>query len=98
MQDFCQGRGLELQRIKHFSLNGDVGPVDPDLQCERPMPCDACNRIRLTADGYFKPCLKSDDEIEVDFEDIGACLRRAVDAKPVAGTSCNGRSMRQIGG
>jgi cyclic pyranopterin phosphate synthase len=98
MQDFCTAQDLELQRIRHFSLNGDTGPADSEIPCERPMPCDACNRLRLTSDGFFKPCLMSDSEIEVDFEDIEACLRRAVEEKPEAGSSCNGRSMRQIGG
>ncbi len=98
MRDFCAAKGLALQRIRHFSLSGAMASMGPDVPCERPMPCDMCNRLRLTSDGFFKPCLMSDSEIEVDFEEIEGCLRRAVEAKPEAGSSCNGRSMRQIGG
>jgi cyclic pyranopterin phosphate synthase len=98
MREFCLARGFELQRIRHFSLTGDAVWTEQEVECERPMPCDMCNRLRLTSDGYLKPCLMSDSEIEVDFNDLESCLRRAVEAKPNAGTSCNGRSMRQIGG
>jgi len=29
--------------------------------------CSACNRLRLTADGKLKPCLESDEEIDIKF-------------------------------
>ena len=60
--------------------------------------CSFCNRLRLTADGYLLPCLKSHTEIEVDFDDIEGCFARAVKAKPPEGTSNDRRTMRQIGG
>jgi len=97
MRAFCAASDLELQRIRHFSLTGEV-VSDNREECERPLPCDRCNRLRLTADGYLLPCLKSRTEIEVDFDDIEASFARAVNTKPAAGTSNDRRSMRQIGG
>ncbi len=98
MEEFCRERGLLLQRIRHFSLSdrGDALLADP--VCDRPLPCTECNRLRLTSDGMLKPCLFSDAEIGVDFEDIEGSILRAVSAKPEQGDSCTGRHMREIGG
>jgi len=57
--------------------------------------CGACNRIRLTADGMFRPCLLSDSMIDVktalrsgaDDEAIAGLVRAAVAAKPESGRS-----------
>jgi len=65
---------------------------------ERPPPCSACNKLRLTADGFFKPCLFSEDEIKVDLDDIQRSLLDAVALKPESGSSCRNRTMCQIGG
>lgn len=40
---------------------GKVGLISP-ISCKF---CDACNRIRLTADGMVKYCLHSDDELNI---------------------------------
>ncbi len=52
--------------------------------------CSECNRIRLTADGKLRPCLFSDEEIDLKTamqngasdEDIGRILEGAVFSKP----------------
>jgi len=98
MRSFCAREGLVLQTINRFSLSKRTGDTEPLHDIDRPLPCDRCNRLRLTADGYLKPCLFSDIEIKVDFEDIEGSIRKAVEAKPVKGTACSDRSMRQIGG
>lgn len=98
MERFCRERGLRLQRIRHFSLEDRGEALLQDPVCDRPLPCTECNRLRLTADGRLKPCLFSDVEIEVDFEDIAGSIMRAVSAKPQQGESCTGRNMREIGG
>jgi cyclic pyranopterin phosphate synthase len=70
--------------------------------------CEDCNRLRLTADGYLRPCLLSDSEVALREairagEDILSLLQKAVAMKPeghelssYAGSS--GRCMMQIGG
>ena len=98
MRAFCGGKGLVLQTIKQFSLYDRAGEPATDIPCDRPQPCELCDKLRLTADGYLLPCLFSDKEIEVDLEHIEMSLRRAVAAKPRKGTCCSNRLMCQIGG
>ncbi len=49
--------------------------------------CQNCNRLRLTADGYLRPCLLQDNEINVrealrSGEPLIPLFQNAVDAKP----------------
>jgi cyclic pyranopterin phosphate synthase len=70
--------------------------------------CQSCNRLRLTADGFLRPCLLKDDEINLkEALRSGAALipllQRAVDAKPeghelVMKNYPESRRMAQIGG
>jgi cyclic pyranopterin phosphate synthase len=98
MRSFCAREGLVLQTINRFSLSRRSGGTESPHDFDRPLPCEKCNRLRLTADGYLKPCLFSDIEVRVDFGDLEGSIRKAVEAKPTEGTSCTERSMRQIGG
>ena len=97
MQAFCRETGLHLQKIMRFSLY-DRDDLSRRFQTERPPECTNCNRLRLTADGFLKPCLFSDDEIKVDFNDIEGSIRKAVSGKPKSGTACKNRFMNEIGG
>lgn len=97
MQLFCRRRGLILQKIMQFSLY-DRDDVSSRFRTDRPPDCRGCNRLRLTADGFLKPCLFSEQEIAVDFDDIAGSLRQAVAAKPLSGRACRNRTMCQIGG
>jgi cyclic pyranopterin phosphate synthase len=98
MRAFCGERGLVLQTIKQFSLyDREEDPVH-GISCDRPQPCGLCDKLRLTADGFLKPCLFSDKEIRVDLDNIELSLRKAVAAKPRRGTCCSNRLMCQIGG
>jgi len=96
MKEFCNENGFILQQIKEFSLYSRKKELP--FSFDRPQPCSICNKIRLTADGYFKPCLFSNREIPVDMEDIENSILAAVGRKPLRGTACSNRSMRQIGG
>ena len=81
---------------------GNVGLISPVSDNF----CDGCNRIRLTADGRFKPCLHAPEEFSVKGMDVTEMMeqfRRAVLAKPrwhgefsTRGTA--GREMNEIGG
>ena len=97
MKAFCEQRDLQLQKIMRFSLY-DRADLSRRFEVERPPKCSRCNRLRLTADGFLKPCLFSDNEIRVDFGDIGSSIREAVAKKPENGSSCRNRLMSQIGG
>lgn len=97
MRHFCDQRGIALQRIMQFSLY-DRQDVGTRLRTERPPGCADCNRLRLTADGFLKPCLFSEDEIRIDFNNIRDSLLAAVAGKPENGSACHSRHMSQIGG
>jgi len=97
MKAFCEQRHLQLQKIMQFSLY-DRADLSKRFRTERPPECSHCNRLRLTADGFLKPCLFSDDEVKVDFNDIAGSILEAVAKKPVNGSSCRNRFMSQIGG
>jgi len=97
MKAFCERRGLQLQKIMQFSLY-DRADLSRRFRTERPPKCSRCNRLRLTADGFLKPCLFSDNEIKVDFSNIAGSILKAVAKKPENGSSCRNRLMSQIGG
>ena len=83
---------------------GTVGLISP-VSCSF---CSECNRIRLTADGFMKPCLHSAEEFPLrglHGEVLRDAIRAAVDAKPEAHIdftksrrSESLRDMNQIGG
>lgn len=69
--------------------------------------CGECNRLRLTTDGVLRPCLFSDDEIDVRTvlrsgtdEQVRATINAALKAKPESHNQRHGtvRRMSQIGG
>jgi cyclic pyranopterin phosphate synthase len=98
MKDFCRSRGLILQTIRQFTLFKRVGALEYAGDEDRPPKCTSCNRLRLTADGFLKSCLFSDEEVRVDFTDIEGSILNAVHDKPFSGQSCTTRTMSQIGG
>lgn len=63
---------------------GKVGLINP-ISCSF---CSECNRLRITSDGKIKPCLHSDEEIDLmhivrnDLEHLGNKLLEAVKRKP----------------
>ena len=94
---------------RYFRLpeaRGSIGFISPVSEHF----CQACNRLRLTADGKLRPCLFSDDEVDLREpmrqgatpQDIKRLIREAASCKPEGhrlkiGVSCE-RFMAQIGG
>ena len=95
MEHYCRDKSLILQKIHQYSLT-EVKTDNHNY--DRPPRCGGCDRLRLTSDGYFKPCLHSDREIKVNFNDIRASIIEAVQVKPMRGDVCSGRAMISIGG
>lgn len=96
MRAFCSKKGLQLQTISHFSLNDRQS--GSARSADRPRGCDTCDRLRLTADGFIKPCLFSNDEIKAGTNDINGAFLKATSLRPQSGAFCTARSMVQIGG
>jgi cyclic pyranopterin phosphate synthase len=55
-----------------FRLADGLGTVGFISQISNDL-CSRCNRIRLTADGFLRPCLMADGEV-----DVGSALRRGI--------------------
>lgn len=88
---------------------GDVGVISP-VSCRF---CDLCNRLRLTADGYLRPCLTSEGQVDLRPalrphlrpDSIADGFRAATAGRPLHGTyhtsderPGTARSMAAIGG
>lgn len=83
---------------------GRVGVISPVSHSF----CSDCNKIRITSDGFVKPCLHLPAEYSIkglDEEQMRDRLREAIENKPLShkGLSCGskslaGRSMNEIGG
>ncbi len=98
------GSGGVAKLYRLPGAQGDIGLISP---LSRHF-CGECSRIRLTADGYLKPCLHSPAEFGIkglDFAGMVGQFQRAVMEKPAChgGLSAQkrsgaGRDMNRIGG
>lgn len=94
---------------RYFKLpgaKGSIGFISPVSEHF----CFNCNRLRLTADGKLRPCLLSDEEIELrpalqqpTTSALKEMIEKAVTSKPQShclaeGLSPKGRPMTQVGG
>jgi cyclic pyranopterin phosphate synthase len=95
---------------RSFRLPGALGTVGFISQITNDI-CQRCNRLRLTADGFLRPCLMADGEVDLRTplrsgatdEDIRDLFRLTVKHKPYEhrledGIAPVGRNMSQIGG
>jgi cyclic pyranopterin phosphate synthase len=92
---YAATQGLEVRFIRRMDLSrGTFFTVDGG----RGGDCPRCNRLRLSSDGYVRPCLFSNLSFSV--RELGAveALSRAVIFKPPAGSVCTDRAMHAIGG
>ena len=93
-----------------FRLPGAKGTVGFISQISSDL-CVNCNRIRLTSDGFLRPCLMSDGELDLrgplrsgaSDEDLTGLFQHVVAHKPerhylAEGQKVTGRGMSQIGG
>jgi cyclic pyranopterin phosphate synthase len=93
-----------------FRLAGAKGTVGFISQISHDL-CSRCNRLRLTADGFLRPCLMSDGELSLrdplragaSDQDIEELILHVVAHKPerhylAEGQRVTGRGMSQIGG
>lgn len=92
---FADKMGLQIRFISQMNLEyGNFSVVDGGTGGD----CKICNRLRLTANGFVKPCLFSDKEYSV--RELGAreAMLRAVEFKPEKGVSCLNGNFYNIGG
>jgi GTP 3',8-cyclase len=91
---------------KYYGFQGSKGTVGFISALSHPF-CDACNRLRLTAEGKLRTCLFSDEELDVRSvlrlgtdAGIQSVIQAAIAAKPESHNMRVGtlRRMSQIGG
>jgi len=103
---FTPGNG-PARYFRFPAASGTVGFISPLSEHF----CFNCNRLRLTADGKLRPCLLSDEEIDlkkplregVSPDEVSQLIRQAVASKPERhrlqeGVLPKGRPMCQVGG
>ena len=93
--EFGRRRGFEVRFIHRMDLAaGSFSIVEGGSGGD----CRLCSRLRLTSNGYIRPCLFSD--LRFNVRQLGAreAIARAVAEKPPVGTQCTGGFMRGIGG
>ena len=95
---------------KYYRLPGAAGTIGFITPVTEHF-CYQCNRLRLTADGKLRPCLLSEEEIDVrealrrgaTADEIKSLIIKTVACKPAGhnlaeGKSSNGRPFSQVGG
>lgn len=95
---------------RYYHLSGAKGTIG-FIGAQTEHFCPTCNRLRLTADGRLRPCLLSDEEIDLrgplragaDLQAIQTILARAIRSKPARhhldqALPPQARTMSEIGG
>jgi cyclic pyranopterin phosphate synthase len=95
LKEFCHLKALELRFIRQMSLGaGKFWKVEGGEGGN----CTTCNRIRLTADGRFIPCLFSDKEYSIREHGIMKAFTMAIQDKPERGRVNSRNTFYGIGG
>ena len=100
----CENHDGVARLYRLPKAQGDIGLISPLSNHF----CGECNRLRLTADGYVKPCLHSAEELSVkglDENGMREVFLRAIACKPqqhgalsAHDPSHSARTMNRIGG
>lgn len=92
---FCRDNSLQVRFIKKMDwASGEFSVVDGGNGGD----CPRCNRIRLSANGIFKPCLFSDIEYDVRKSGPFQAFVKSVKNKPECGGPCSENWVRFMGG
>ena len=95
VKEFAVSQGFEVRFIPKMELDkGIFGQVEGGEGGN----CANCNRLRLTANGFVKPCLFSDLGYSVREFGAKAAIEMAIGLKPESGTSNQNGKFYNIGG
>ena len=95
VREFCEKKGIEARFIREMDLeNGCFTVVEGGSGGD----CKSCNRLRLTANGFIKPCLF--DNLAFSIRELGAreAIHAAVGLKPEKGSINTINRFNNIGG
>jgi len=92
---FAKVNGFKVQFIHQMDLEtGQFSKVEGGNGGN----CNTCNRLRLTANGFIKPCLFNNKGFNVREYGIAEAFQLAVDNKPRSGTKNKSGKFYNIGG
>jgi GTP 3',8-cyclase len=92
---FCEKENLQIRFIHEMDLHeGSFSVVEGGEGGH----CSTCNRLRLTANGYLKPCLFNDLAYNVREIGIDEAFRMAIENKPKSGSINLNNEFNNIGG
>ncbi len=92
---FAKKEGLQVRFIQKMNIQtGSFGVVDGGDGGN----CSICNRLRLSSDGYLRPCLFSDIKYNIRRLDYRQAIQKALGSKPERGTYSRDNQMSRIGG
>ena len=95
VKEFCLAQGLEVRFIHEMDLGTGCFTV---VEGGKGGDCGSCNRLRLTANGWIKPCLFNELHFSIRELGIAEALKRAIEQKPEKGTSNRFDFFHNIGG
>jgi GTP 3',8-cyclase len=85
VREYAVRNNLEVRFIHQMDLESGCFTV---VEGGKGGDCNSCNRLRLTANGYIKPCLFDDLGFSIHELGIRQALEKAINFKPEKG-SCN---------
>jgi cyclic pyranopterin phosphate synthase len=95
LEEFCRARGLDLRFIRQMDLSrGKFWKVEGGQGGH----CISCNRMRLTADGRFIPCLFNEKEYHIKDHGVRGAFEKAIQHKPRNGRANTRNTFYSIGG
>lgn len=95
VKEFGEKNGMQVRFIKEMDLESGVFSVVKGGDGGK---CHICNRLRLTSDGYLKPCLFSEVGYNIRQYGYQEALQLAVGNKPERGSLNNINNFYNIGG
>ena len=95
VKKFCNSNDLEVRFIHQMDLESGCFTV---VEGGKGGDCQSCNRLRLTADGYLKPCLFDDLEFNIRKLGIREAIKKAINFKPEKGSQNLLNRFHNIGG
>jgi cyclic pyranopterin phosphate synthase len=95
VKEFGKSNGLQVRIIKQMCFQTGCFSI---VEGGNGGDCLNCSRLRLSSDGFIRPCLFSDISFSVRESSPKRALELAVARKPRVGGPCSHNLMQRIGG
>ena len=95
VKEYCDKNGYIARFIFEMDIEkGEFGIVHGGTGGD----CANCNRLRLTSDGFLKPCLFNDISVNIRTVDYKEAIKIAIGQKPECGLNSTTHKFYNIGG